>query len=198
MKSSPLCNVLPGDIIGFSGFNAASYFINAMTYGLPGWGISHVGIVAAYPKDRQDINLIFESTDEAATPCYIQHAFVTGTQAQLVEPRLASYAGRIWHYPLVKPLKSWESKALTRFLMGGLGKRYDAADAPKAGLKLWAWLNSQFYPENMESLFCSEWVAAAHRFIERFDTTNISSWSPNALLREERRRGILLKPVRLK
>jgi len=166
-----------------------------MTYGVPGWSCSHVGIVADYPTIGK---LIFESTDEADYQCYIQNAFVTGTQAQEVEPRIMSYKGRVWHYPLVKPLRTWESKALTRFLVGGLGRKYDAKGAPKAGLKIWAYIMARMYPENQEALFCSEWVCAAHRYIERFDTPNISSWSPNALIREERRRGILHCRVRLK
>ncbi len=195
MKSSLLSHVLPGDIIGFSGANSTSDFINIVTYGLPRWSISHVGIVAAYPGE---VNLIFESTTDGVHPCFIQNAYVTGSQAQLIEPRIADYVGRVWHYPLVKPLRAWESKALTRFLMGGLGKRYDNAGATLAGAKIWSYIQSRLHPESLEALFCSEWVAAAHRFIERFDTPNISSWSPNALIREERRRGILEKPVRLK
>lgn len=185
----------PGDIIGFSGANPTSDFINLVTYGIPRWSISHVGICAAYPDGQV---LIFESTTEAADPCYIQHAYVTGTQAQKAEPRIASYKGRVWHYPLVKPLRSWESKALTRFLVNDLGRRYDSEGARRAGAKLWAWIQAQLHEESREALFCSEWVAAALRHIERFDTVNISSWSPNALLREGRRRGLISKSGRLK
>lgn len=197
----------PGDIIGFSGANSTSDFINLVTYGCPRWSISHIGVVAAYPKGsldakwlpdgRSDVLLIFESTTEAPDKCYIQNAFVTGSQAQLIEARASHYNGKVWHYPLVKPLRQWESKALTRFLVGGLGRRYDAAGAARAAAKLWAYVQSRLHPESQEALFCSEWVCAAHRYIERFDTTNLN-WSPNALIREERRRGILGKAIRLK
>jgi hypothetical protein len=184
----------PGDIIGFSGANVISDCINLVTYGWPRWSISHVGIVATYPND---VLLIFESTTEAPDKCYVQNAFVTGTQAQLIEPRISHYNGRVWHYPLVKSLRPWESKALTRFLVDGLGRRYDAEGAQRAAAKLWAYVQAQLHPESQEALFCSEWVCAAHRFIERFDTTNLN-WSPNALIREEQRRGILGKAIRLK
>jgi len=190
-----LANLRPGDIIGFSGANSTSDFINLVTYGVPRWSISHVGIVAEYPNH---VNLIFESTTEAPDRCPIQNAYVTGSQAQEIEPRVLHYKGRVWHYPLVKPLRSWESKALTRFLVASLGKRYDAAGAQLAGAKLWSYIHARLHAENQEALFCSEWVCAAHRYIERFDTPNISSWSPNALIREERRRGILHCRVRLK
>lgn len=187
-------NLRPGDIIGFSGANGTSDFINIVTYGIPRWSISHVGIVAEYHGRL----LIFESTTEAPDKCAIQNAYVTGSQAQDPDLRIPHYKGRVWHYGLVQPLRSWESKALVRFLVGGLGRRYDATGAYKAGAKVWSYIQAKLHPENQEALFCSEWVAAAHRYIERFDTPNISSWSPNALIREERRRGILHCRVRLK
>lgn len=188
-----LHNLNPGDIIGFSGFNLESYFINVVTYGWPGWSISHVGIVGHYKGH----DLIFESTTDSPHKCEVQRAYVQGTQAHKLE-HIYDYKGRIWHYPLVKPLRGWESKALTRYLTDGLGRRYDVAGARRAGAKVWSWIQARLYPENQEALFCSEWVAGAHRFIERFDTPNISSWSPNALIREERRRGILHCGLRLK
>ena len=36
----------PGDLIGFSGDSPVSDAINLGTFGLPRWGISHVGIMA--------------------------------------------------------------------------------------------------------------------------------------------------------
>jgi hypothetical protein len=47
-------------------------------------------------------------------------------------------------------------------------------------------------------LFCSEWVAAAHRHIKRFHTDHVGKWSPNRLVRTERKLGILGSPGRLK
>lgn len=191
----PLSDLQPGDIIGFSGANSTSDFINLVTYGIPRWSISHVGIVALY---SDGVSLIFESTTEAPDQCYIQHAYVTGSQAQRVEPRVAHYKGRVWHFPLVKSLSPEESDALTLFLVNGLGRRYDASGASRAGAKLWSYVQSQLHEENQEALFCSEWVAAALRAVGRFDTTNISSWSPNALLRAAKRRGLISKSTRLK
>lgn len=198
MKSSPVLpdcrNLRPGDIIGFSGYNPASYFINLVTYGIPGWSLSHVGIVAEYEGNL----LIFESTDEALDPCAVQGYPIAGTQAQWPVPRIQSYKGRVWHYPLVKPLRSWERRHLTEFLLRSVGRPYDRTGAVRAGAKVWSAIQGLLHDESIAALFCSEWVAAAHRHIERFDTKHIGTWSPNALVREETRRGILDERVRLK
>ena len=189
-----LNDLAQGDLIGFSGANPYSDLINLTTYGIPRWSLSHVGIVADYHGEL----LIFESTHGEDTPCAIKGKPVSGTQAQVVEPRIRTYAGRVWHYPLVKPLRPWEGKALSRYLLKSVGRPYDRQGALRAGAKLWAWVQGLLRDEDVASLFCSEWVASAHRHIERFDCVHVGVWSPNALVREERRRGILASPVRLK
>jgi hypothetical protein len=192
--SHVLASLKSGDIIGFSGHNIHSYIINLATYGWPGWGISHVGIIADYEGQK----LIFESTTSAPDKCVIQNAYVTGTQAQRIVSRISHYNGKVWHYPLAKPLRMHESYRLTSFLMRNIGKPYDTAGSMLAGARLWSDIQAFFHEESLAALFCSEWVAAAHRHIERFDTPHVGKWSPNRLLREERRRGILNPPVRVK
>lgn len=183
----------PGDVLAFSGGNIHSDIINLTTYGWPRWGASHVGIIADYDGTY----LIFESTTSAAYKCAIQHAFVTGTQAQRVGQRIQSYKGRVWAYPLVKPLHFGESYRLTKFLMKGIGRPYDGEGAMRAGARLWADIQAFLHEESLSALFCSEWVAAAMRHVGRFDTKHVGKWSPNALIRELRR-GQLGEPVRCK
>jgi hypothetical protein len=183
----------PGDIVGFSGYSPQSYFINAVTYGLPRWGISHVGIVGEYDGRL----LLFESTTGSTLPCYVLNRKIAGTQCHDPSARLHEYRGKAWHYPLRQPLRPWERKALTRYLTGSLGRPYDALGAFHSGASLFAYFMAKVHDENTAALFCSEWCVAALRFIERFDTDHVGRWSPNAFIRECRRRAILISPRRI-
>jgi len=104
----------------------------------------------------------------------------------------------VWHYPFYRPLYPFESKRLSEFLLEYLGKDYDAIGAFRAGGIGWSWLESKLRRQDLTSLFCSEYCAAAHAHVGVFRTDHVSRWSPNRLVRTERRRGILLKPWRLK
>lgn len=191
---TPAISVKPGDILGFLGNGLASTIINLGTYGLPFYGLSHVAIAADYEGDV----ILFESTTLNDRPCYIRKKYVYGVQAHPIPYSIESYPGKIWHYPLIKPLRKYERTRLTEYLVKQLGKDYDYLGAGRAGGKLLAHMESLLRQEELVQLFCSELCAAAHRHIERFDTLNASEWNPNSFTREERRRGILGKPVRLK
>jgi hypothetical protein len=209
-----------GDILGFSGSTWLSAGINLATYGIPFWGISHVGIVADYsngwfPCLTQYSNLswdkdpllylgdnerllLFESTMFSPMPCAIQGRKVDGVQAHPVWDAIAEYNGRIWHYSLRRKLRPLESQRLMAFLLQHISKRYDAIGALRAGGVGFSWIESLLRKEDLESLFCSELCAAAHRNIGLFDTGHASKWSPNAFVRAERRAAVLLHPRRLK
>lgn len=193
MKSKLPSNVLPGDIIGFSGYSLQSYFINCVTYGIPAYGVSHVGIIGEWHGSL----LLYESTTGSKLPCYVAGKPFHGTQCHEIDARLQEYRGKAWHYPLRLPLRPWERKALSRFLTGSLGRPYDSTGAYRAGASAWSWLMARLHAENEAALFCSEWCVAALRFIERFDTDHTGRWSPNAFIRECRRRAILLSPRRI-
>ena len=51
---------------------------------------------------------------------------------------------------------------------------------------------------DLSKLYCSELVAAAHNAIGLFPTPNPARWSPNTLVRAERRLGILANLERIK
>ena len=184
----------PGDVIGFSGRGYQSVAINILTYGIPHWSISHVGILGQHKGKL----LLFESTTLTDIPCVIQGKSVQGTQACHLEDRLKSYAGRAWHYPLYRKLFAFECKRLNDFLVDHIGVPYDREGAIRAGGSLWSWVKSFFYPENLDFIFCSEFCAAAHRDIGLLRTDNASSWNPNSFVRHERGVRILAKPWRLK
>lgn len=141
---------------------------------------------------------LFESTTQCDEPCCITGQKISGTQAHHIGPRLQAYRGKVWHYPLAKPLRPWERKVLSRYLKSGLGRPYDTKGATRSGGKIWSAIHRRLHPESLSALFCSEWVAASLNEIERFDTLSASEWSPNALIRELLKRGLVTYPRRLK
>ncbi len=183
-----------GDIVGFSGDSWLSVGISLATYGIPFWSLSHVGILGEHDGEL----LLFESTSLSDLACVIQGKPVWGTQAHQLDECVEAYGGRVWHYPLYRPLYPFESKRLSAFLLEYIGKDYDAIGAFRAGGIGWSWLESKLRRQDLSSLFCSEYCAAAHAHVGVFRTDHVSRWSPNRLVRTERRRGILLKPWRLK
>jgi hypothetical protein len=185
----------PGDIIGFSGECLTSDLINIATYGIPRWGISHVGIMGEATDGRL---LLFESTTLDGLPCEITGKPFFGTQAHSLEAIIKLYHGKVWHYPLCRSLYDNERQRLTRFLMETVHTPYDEMGAFRsAGVGL-SWIESLFHEQDLTKIYCSEWCCAAHTTLGLFRTDNVSRWNPNRFVRTERRQGILLKPWRLK
>lgn len=184
-----------GDIIAFSGASFYSDLINVATYGIPRWGISHVGIMG---EARDGRLLLFESTEHGGLPCEITGAPFNGTQAHRFDAVREAYQGKVWHYPLYRLLYDHERQRLAQFLMETIHTPYDEMGAFRsAGVGL-SWIESLFREQDLTTIFCSEWACAAHTAIGIFHTDNVSRWNPNRFVRRERRRGILLKPWRKK
>lgn len=184
----------PGSIVGFSGKGAAADIINIMTGGIPRWGLSHVGILA----ENQDYGLLlYESTTFNKTPCVLRKQLFHGTQAQYLT-KIIDYDGRVWLYSPRVPLRPWESANLTAYLNSTIGIGYDMIGALRSGGNGFNWLESKLHPQNLASIFCSEWCAAAYNAFERFDTDDLSRWNPNKLIREMNHRALLLPGVRVK
>jgi hypothetical protein len=184
----------PGDIIGFSGRSWHSIFINLCSYGIPFWGISHVGIVGEHKGEL----LLFESTTLSNLPCVIHGEPFKGTQAVRIDERIDSYDGRVWHYPLYRRLYPVEAERLNQFLVDHIGISYDHIGAIRSGGQAWSWFEAWLHEEDLDHIFCSELCAAAHREIGMIRTDNVSRWNPNRFIRLERRESILVKPWRLK
>ena len=181
----------PGDLIGFSGRGLVSDLINLATYGIPRYDLSHVAIV-------ETPELLIESTTLDSEPCAIQHRCVRGVQAHEISRRVADYDGKVFHYPLSYPLNHYQKTMLLTYLNSLLGTSYDEIGALRAAGAGFSWVESRLHPANLHSIFCSELCAAAHREVGVFRTGNAARWSPNFLVRTERRQGILQSARRLK
>lgn len=184
----------PGDLIGFSGHGWLSNSINIATYGIPHWGLSHVGIIGSYNGRL----LLFESTTLNELPCEITGKPIKGSQAHDLDTRVASYRGRVWHYPLYRTLYDHEAQRLNEFLVDTIARPYADIDCFRCIGVGWSFVESLLHEANLASLFCSEWCAAAHSNIGVLPTANVARWNPNRLARYERHNGILLPPRRLK
>ncbi len=184
-RLSPPVDLKPGDVIGFSGRNPLSDGINIATFGLPRWGISHVGIVGYDAHTPRTLKL-FESTSKA------------GVGADQLRKVLRNYDGRIWAYCLSHPLFQHEISRLSDRIINLEGRLYDSRGALQSGGLAWSWLQAVCRGEDLTSLFCSELVAEVLSYIGIFPTSNASRWSPNHLVRTLRRLGIVNPPERLK
>jgi hypothetical protein len=184
-----------GDVIGFSGEGGVGCLINVGTYGIPFWDICHVGVAAHAADGRL---LLFESTTLEGCPCEIFGENFNGTQAHTLEKVLQAYDGKAWHYPLYRSLYEDEEKRLTEFLMATLHTPYDMMGAFRSGGAALSWIESRFREEDLHSIFCSEWVAAALAQVGVFQTDDASRWNPNKLLRRLRGKELVRKPRRLR
>lgn len=183
-----------GDIVGFSGRSLWGTVINLATYGIPFWDLCHVGVLAGGPDGEL---LLFESS-EYPLPCVIRNKVFRGAQAHHLASIVNIYKGSVWHYPIYRPLYDYESKRLSEFLLSTIGTPYDELGAYRSGGIGLSWVEALLREQDLTSIFCSEWVAAAHAMIGLLQTDNVSRWNPNRLVRYERRAGILRKPRRLK
>lgn len=181
----------PGDIVAFSSPGFVSGIIKAVTLG----SVSHVGIIS----DHLGKPALYESTTLAAgsRPCIVQGKPVKGVQVHWVD-EIASRPGKIWHYPIGKPLDDKERRRLKIFLVSQIGKNYDYAGAMASGPRLLRWSSWLFKEESLNSVFCSELCAAAYFRLLRFDIRTASVYNPNNMLRRMLRRGSVLEPVRIK
>ena len=183
-----------GDIIAFSGFGRKSVIVNLVTFGWPFWYASHVGIIGEYNGEQ----LLFESTTLSNLPCVIQEKPFKGVQAVRLTDRINSYNGRVYHYPIYRPLFGFETERLNEFLLDKVGTPYDLHGGVRSATHGLSWLESRFKGEDLNYIFCSELVAAAHARIGLLQTSSASRWNPNRLVRYERRTGILKRARRLK
>jgi len=190
-----LDEIKPGDVIGFCGYSCISSLINVATYGIPLWDLSHVGIMANASDGRF---LLFESTQLDNLPCEISGEPFFGTQAHSLDKVLNVYQGAVWHYPLYRPLYDYERQRLTHFLMETIHTPYDQMGAFRSGGVGRSGIESLLREQDLTTIFCSEWIAAAYAYIGLTPTDNVSRWNPNRLIRRLRRGSILRKPRRLR
>lgn len=193
-------------MLGFSASNLSGAAINVATWGWPGYGLSHVGIVCERPATdgvHAGNLMLVESTCLVRSKCLYARRRICGVQAHHIMPRVGRYCGRVWRYELAKPFTAEESQHLTGYCLSHMGRRYDWLGAFKArdlalGL-VRRIICSPAGDEAYHSLFCSELVAAGLSFIGRFRTLTPEHWSPNRLGRAAIDRGVYRpSPTRIK
>ena len=177
-------DIKAGDIIGFSGRALQSSLINIGTFGIPLWGLSHVGIMG-FKHECPGIRL-FESVEGC------------GARDSDLGSVLANYNGRAWLYRLYRPLYLHEITRLTLHLASMSDRPYDKSGALRSAGILFSAIESMIRGQNLVSLFCSEFVASQLSFIGVFHTTNASRWNPNHLMRRLRKLEIVQRPERMK
>jgi hypothetical protein len=188
-----------GDIIGFSGSHYLSDFINLVTYGIPRYSLSHVGILAR--KNRRSKWLVFEASEDVPYPCAITHRKHDGVQAHSLGLLLERYPGKMWlyhrvGYPEYGTGHTWIE--LYNALVMELGTPYDWMGAKRAGGFFHSAIHALLHKQDTSSLFCSELVAMILAEYGVLDTNNVSKWSPNRLMRHLVRKHLYDKAVRLK
>lgn len=190
----------PGDLLGFSHCSRYGVLINLVTLGVPFYGLSHVSVLAKAPLSRPwPSALSWESTSLCRRPCWMTGLYIDGVQAQRLRARVREYRGHVWHYPLKTPLSRLESVTLTNYCESQLATAYDTVGAMRSRFLGLGWLRRRLCShEDLTSLFCSEFCAAAYREVGRFETPDASGWHPNGLARALVRRQVCTKPRRLR
>ena len=183
-----------GDLIGFSGASGISDLVNIATLGVPRWDLSHVGILAEYKGET----LLFESTTLDPLPCVIQQKLFNGVQAHRLDEVVKNYQGRVWEYPLARPLYPHENARLSEFLVRMIGTPYDAMGAMRSADLGLSYVEAMLSPEGLHQVYCSELCARAYEEIGAATECLRGRFNPNRLARHLRHHGLLLRPLRLK
>lgn len=188
-----------GDIFCCWGTDWVSRGISLPTSSLFGpsgvrWAPSHVAIAGTRFHPRCDSCWWWESTTLTTRPCLESKERVSGVQVHAIADRVDDYlraGGRVQVYRLTRfdTLGGKEVHDLRNFLCDCLNDEdlqkplgYDLEGAVLSGTKilrtLLPWRNQ------METLFCSEMVAAALQRLNRLCRCNPASYSPGRLMRK--------------
>ena len=146
--------MLPGDIVGFSGKGGVSKAVKLFSR-----PVSHVGIVRHAQMVGEENGRYFnEITESTAT-----QGKGLGVQTERLSRRIDAYDGEIWWLPLAEDIRGeLNLPAFWDFLYRQEGKSYDLSGAIKAGLDFLDNVAGLTYEsEDFSRLFCSEIVAAA-------------------------------------
>lgn len=168
-----------GDLVGYAGQELLSDFINVVTFGVPRWHLSHIGIVLV----EDDVPYVVEALNSA--------------KAVVKRPLIESLSAPAWLYPIYRELYQHEADRIKDILEHSVGTPYDVTGAFWSGGLATRLLGLSLFDESCARFFCSELAAYALSEAGLFVTSNFSSWSPNSLIRRARLRGVLERPIRL-
>lgn len=187
----------PGDVFACFGADRVSRIISAGTFrpfaprGLR-LGPSHVAMCCNWRNSPVWV----ESTTFATSPCLVRGEVVAGCQAHPIGQRLADYlvaGGRVDLYRLVAidRFTDEESARLADILVNGFVNRgigYDYGGALISGTRVLKRL-SLGRLAGLESVFCSELLAATLMRLCRLNRKNATRYNPGALVRRLVRDG---------
>lgn len=183
-----------GDVVGFSGQGFVSDAINLGSFGVPRWGLSHIGIIGRYRGRRY----LFESTTlNAGKPCDILGQCCSGVQAHTLDD-ITKRPGKVWAYKLNTMLTKTQDRQHTLRLLSHLGTAYDYFGAGRSGGFVLRNVEGLLRPEDLSTFFCSELVALMLDELKLLDIDNASAQSPNSLGRKLVRDRITRKAFRIK
>ncbi len=183
-----------GDVVGFSGQGFVSDAINLGSFGVPRWGLSHIGIIGKYKGERY----LFESTTlNKGKPCDIRGEACSGVQAHYLGDIL-DRPGKVWQYKLAQKLQKEQSNKLTTNLLEHLGTAYDYFGAARSGGVLLRKVEGFLRPEDLSTFFCSELVALMLDQLGLISVENASAQSPNSLARKLIRENLTTYAKRIK
>lgn len=194
----------PGDITACYGSDGASRVISLATSSLLGpdglrWSPSHVALCCGY----QGGVVWIESTTLCSHPCLVQQRVVSGVQVHDPADRISDYLGeggqvRVFRLRELHAFDPDEDELVTRLLVGQFVRQqvtYDLRGALLSGTRVFQW--TRLFPRaDLESLFCSELIAAVLMRLGRMNHANPSRYNPGRLLRELVRTGVYY-PVHL-
>lgn len=187
----------PGDLAACYGTDAASRVIRCATWSPLGpaglrFGPSHVAMICRCAGRP----LWVEATTLCSRPCVIRQLVTGGAQAHDPESRIKDYeaaGGFVERFRLtdINALSREESRLLSRILIGHFvhrGRRYDLGGALLSGTRVFQ-VTRLFPAADLDSLFCSELVAAVLMRLNRMNHANPTRFNPSRLLRELVRAG---------
>jgi len=199
-------DVQPGDIFACYGTDWISRGISLETsltswvHAPPGlrWSPSHVAIAATRFQPGNDDCYWYESTSQCFRLCLESGRQTEGVQVHCVRDRLRDYVmagGRVDQYRLTKlaALDHLTENKLRHLLMKFVGSentpaaQYDTIGAAFSGLRVLPWL--PFSRADLESLFCSELIAAVLQQLCLMNRNNPARFNPGRLLRTLVRQG---------
>jgi hypothetical protein len=161
------------------------------------WSPSHVAIAAHHNSELR----WYESTTMASRECLSACRRVAGAQVHSVRDRLRDYviaaAGRVDVYRLtaIDMLEFDEERMLAEMMSTFVGDliekrdpvRYDSGGAIFSGTRFVKWL--PFSRADLNSVFCSELIAAVLQRLCRMNRDNPARYNPGMLLRRLVRQG---------
>lgn len=172
-----------GDLLFFSG---RGWLAAGLKFASADWlwaGFSHVGLIVEFWKiaDSTAIHpsrrlLVVEATTLDRKPCEITGA-TSGCRARSIQPRIDSYDGRVYYFPLRTELLQNRCDDLEMAARGQLGRKYGYLDL----LRCRAYRRIKLLPGSRRALHCSESSGDILKQTGIIECDDVSALSPNSL-----------------